>query len=197
MEYEKLLNAVVRDLKEDKERVSQGRTSLGRGCAEYTDDCKQRLIEYAENGKECLSKCEYCSKFKWVIDRAKHYGEKLGIPWKEVMQSWDEDMSYWYMNYYQECNQPRIEGNNVFVFESAEEMREKVGTEFICPCCKGISTNPYECNSGIIIKGSGVCDWKSYGLIQLNLAFIYCKKERKSTKCFMPKALIHQTKKEG
>ena len=141
--------------------------------------------------KKCSNKCEYCQKFKWAIDRAKHYGEKLGIPWKEVMRSWDEDMNYWYMNYYQECNQPKIESNNVFVFESVEEMREKIGTEFICPCCKGVSTNPYECNSGVKIKGNKICDWKSYGLFQFGLAFIYCKKERKSTKCFMPKLLAH------
>lgn len=186
--YEKLLNAVVNDLAEDNECRSKGISTLGRGCSEFSEQCKQNLIEYAENQTECSHKCEYCSKFKWVIDRAKHYGEKLGIPWKEVMQSWDEDMNYWYMNYYQECNQPKIEADNVFVFESVEEMRKKVGKEFICPCCKGISTDPYECDSGIKVKGK-TCDWKSYGLFQFNLAFIYCKKERKSTKCFIPKAL--------
>lgn len=191
MEYEKLLNAVIGDLDEEKERVSKGYSTLDRGCKEYGETCKQYLIDYAENGKKCSNKCEYCQKFKWAIDRAKHYGEKLEIPWKEVMRSWDEDMNYWYMNYYQECNQPKIESNNVFVFESVEEMREKIGTEFICPCCKGVSTNPYECNSGVKIKGNKICDWKSYGLFQFGLAFIYCKKERKSTKCFMPKLLAH------
>lgn len=189
MEYEKLLNAVIKDLEKEKEAVSKGHSTFGRGCKEYNDNCKQCLIDYAENGKECSNKCEFCHKFKWAIDRAKQYGEKLGIPWKEVVQSWEEDRNYWYMNYYQECNQPKIDSKNVFVFESAEEMREKVGTEFICPCCKGISTNPYECNSGIKTKDDKVCDWKSYGLFQFDLAFIYCKKERKSTKCFMPKSL--------
>lgn len=192
MEYERLLNAVIKDLEKEKEDISKGCSTFGRGCEEYNEKCKQNLIDYAENGSECLSKCEYCQKFKWVIDRAKHYGEKLNTSWKEVMQSWDEDMDYWYMNYYQECNQPKIESNNVFVFDSAEEMRKMVGTEFICPCCKGISTNPYECNSGIKTKGNKICDWKSYGLFQFDLAFIYCKQEKKSTKIFMPKVLVNK-----
>lgn len=178
--YDKLVSSVVRDL--------QGKDS--RGCKDFCDKCEKALSDYAENGTECGNSCEFCSKYKWAIDRAKHYGEKLGIPWKEVIQSWEEDRRYWYMNYYQECNQPLIDSKDVFVFESAEEMREKVGKEFVCPCCKGISTDPYECNSGVKMNNGKPCDWKSYGLFQFDLAFIYCKKERKSTKCFMPKALI-------
>ena len=75
------------------------------------------------------------------------------------------------------------------VAELKEDLREKVGTEFICPHCKGISTNPYECNSGVEVNGKK-CDWKSYGFLQFNLAFLYCKKERKGTKCFMPKVFL-------
>lgn len=190
MEYKNLLDDVIGDLQEDKECMDKGVPTFNRGCKDYNEDCRQCLIDYAENGKECSQKCEYCQKFRWIIDKAKHYEEKLGIPWKEIIQSWEEYRRYWYMNYYQECNQPKIESNDVFVFESAEEMREKIGTEFICPCCKGISTNPYECNSGVKVGKNKVCDWKAYGFLQFDLAFIYCKKERKSTKCFMPKALL-------
>lgn len=190
MAYDKLLTAVVKDLKEAKE-VAKGKSiSLGRGCKHYEDGCRQALVNYAENGTECGNHCEYCRKFRWAIDRAKHYGEKLGIPWKEIIQSWDSDRRYWYMNYYQECNQPKIDSDNVFVFESVEEMRKKVGTEFVCPCCKEVSTDPYECNSGKTLSNGKKCDWKAYGLLQFDLAFIYCKAERKSTKCFMPKALV-------
>ena len=167
--YEKLVEAVKRDCDNDTGCFSEN------GC----------------NNENCKCFHKYCNKFKWIIDRAKHYEEKLGIPWMEILDSWEEDRGYWYMNYYQESNQPLIDSDYVFVFDSAEEMREKVGKEFICPCCKGISTNPYECNSGVE-SGGKKCDWKSYGFFQFNLAYIYCKKERKGTKIFMPKALINK-----
>lgn len=51
MEYEKLLNAVIGDLDEEKERVSKGYSTLDRGCKEYGETCKQYLIDYAENEK--------------------------------------------------------------------------------------------------------------------------------------------------
>ena len=56
---------------------------------------------------------------KWAVDRAKHYSEKLGIPWEEILNSWESERNYWYMNYYQECRQPRIEGERVQSFMTA------------------------------------------------------------------------------
>lgn len=133
--YRKLLNDVINNLREKKDFPS-------RECENYTENCAALLKDYAD-GKvvNCGHNCEYCDKFRWVIDRARHYSEKLGIPIGEIIQSWEEDRRYWYMNYYQDCNQPLIEANNVFIFENLEEMRQKCGKEFICPCCKGISTN--------------------------------------------------------
>lgn len=169
--YDKLKEAVMKDCNEKG------------GCGCFNENgCNVKNATIGTYGEEGYKHCfhEYCDKFKWVIDRAKHYGEKLGIPWEEILDSWEEDRTYWYMNYYQDCEQPLIDSDDVFVFESAEEMRKKVGNEFICPSCKKIGSDPYECKH---------CGWKSYGFIQLRLTFIYCKKERKSTKCFMPKAL--------
>lgn len=187
--YRILLDDVIKGLREKKD-------FSGRWCEHYTDDCDKLLKEYADGKSiDCGHKCEYCDKFRWVIDRAMNYSEKLDIPIDEIIQSWEEGRRYWYMNYYQECNQPRIESDNVFVFENLEEMREKCGKEFICPICKGISTNPYECNSGKIVgigKKGKACDWKSYGLFQHDLAFIYVKSERKGEKMFMPKSLIEK-----
>ena len=111
------------------------------------------------------------------------------------MKSWEDDRDYWYMNYYQDANQPLIDSENVFVFETVEELREKCGNQFICPCCKGISTNPYECNSGKKVNKK-ICDWKSYGLFQHSLAFCYVKSEKKGTKIFMPVSLKDKRKVE-
>lgn len=181
--YRKLLDDVIKGLKKKEDFP-------GRWCEHYTEKCDALLKEYAD-GKivNCGHSCEYCDKFRWVIDQAKNYSEKLGIPIEGIIQSWEEDRSYWYLNYYQECNQPEINAKNVFVFEDLEEMRQKCGKEFICPCCKGISTNPYECNSGKVVGKGKKCDWKSYGFFQFDLAFIYVKLERKGEKMFMPKTL--------
>lgn len=180
---ERLVKSVVRDLLE-----ALTRDGFGRGCKDYTDSCKEYLETYGDTNADCGHKCEYCSKFKWAVDRAKHYEEKLGIPWKEVLKSWEDDRSYWFLNYYQDCNQPLIESDNVFVFENAAELRAKCGKQFICPHCKGISTNPYECNSGNEVNGK-ICCWKAYGFLRFGLCFCYCKEERKGTHIFMPVAL--------
>lgn len=181
--YEKLKQAVMRDCREHNACDCFNEN----GC----DKENQSIGKYGDDGyKHCFH--AYCDKFKWVIERARHYGEKLNIPWEEILDSWEEDRDYWYMNYYQESNQPLIDSDSVYVFESAEEMRSKVGNEFICPCCKGISTNPYECNSGKKTNGK-ICDWKSYGFFQFDLAFIYCKKERKSEKIFKPRKFVEQS----
>jgi hypothetical protein len=55
-----------------------------------------------------VSKCshKYCDKYKWVIERAKHYAEKTGKTYEEVIEIWESNRTYWYMNYYQDSNQP-------------------------------------------------------------------------------------------
>lgn len=56
----------------------------------------------------CVSKCfhKYCDTYKWVVDRAAHYSEKTGIPVEDIIRVWEENRSYSYMNYYQDCNFP-------------------------------------------------------------------------------------------
>ena len=171
---ERLLNSIVAGL-EDK------RDFPGRWCGFYSKGCKAYLETYGDTNADCGQTCEYCEKFKWAINRAKLYEEKLGIPWREILKSWEDDRSYWFMNYYQDCNQPVPD----FVFENAAEFRAKCGNQFICPNCGGISTDPYKCNSGKEVKGK-ICDWQAYGLIQFGLCYCYCKEERKGTHIFMP-----------
>lgn len=134
---------------------------------------------------------KYCDQFKWVIDRAKHYGEALNIPWEEILDAWEADRNYWYMNYYQESNQPAINSESVRVFDTLDELRASVGTKgFRCPCCGGISSDPYECNSGIVRDDGKVCDWKVYGLFRGlgKDVFVYCKDKLRGNRIFMPVA---------
>lgn len=161
-------DALMRDVKKD--------------CAEHCDcfnpeGCPK---EYPEgNGKQCFH--DYCDKFKWIIDRAKHYGEKLNLPWEAILDEWEDNRGYWYMNYYQDCNQPEIKGDQVRVFETAEELKQSVGAkQFRCPTCGEITNSPYVCH---------ICDWKVYGLLlPRNVVFVYCKEKLKGENWFMPVA---------
>ena len=77
--YEKLMKAVEKDCKKD-------------GGTLHTDGC-------ISCGAKCFHK--YCNKFKWIIDRAKMYGDSLNLEWEDVLSGWEKDRNYWYMNYYQ------------------------------------------------------------------------------------------------
>lgn len=130
----------------------------------------------------CGGKCfhKYCNKFKWVIDRAKAYAEALEVDWQEVLDSWEADRDYWYMNYYQDVNQPEIKDGTVKVFNSLEEFRTAIGKfEFRCPSCGGVTTDPYKCKA---------CGWKVYGLLgDLGKGvFVYIKDKLKGESIFMP-----------
>lgn len=179
--YEKLRAAVERDCNDEGHC----------GCFN-PNGCN--VMHQRKNGKYCPN--AYCDKFKWVIDRAKHYSEKLGLNWKDILNSWENQRDYWYMNYYQEAHQPKIEGNNVRVFETVDEMLASiVEMKFRCPACGGISTDPYACNSGLEIKKGKICDWKAYGLFGTlgKGVTVYCKDKLRSETIFMPVAWEEDT----
>ncbi|MEG1894665.1 MAG: hypothetical protein RR162_00395 [Oscillospiraceae bacterium] len=164
------------------------------GCCRVSVETRdiQGNLCYKQEGN--CGKCfhNYCDKFKWVVERAKHYEEKLGIPWEEVLSSWEKDRSYWYMNYYQDGNQPLIEGEHVRVFDTLEEFLSSVSDKrFRCPACGGISSNPYECNSGLVTgkgKSAKPCNWKVYGLFgdMGKGCYVYIKDKVKGERIFMP-----------
>ncbi len=91
------------------------------------------------------------------------YSEKLGFSKLEILQAFEGRRDYCVVNYYQESNFPSLE--DVTVYETQAELQAAIPNyKFRCPSCKGISTNPYECNSGIERKDGKVCNWKAYGL---------------------------------
>ena len=165
--YEKLKAAVEYDCTKD------GGTFHPEGCV----GCER--ARYL--GKWCFHK--YCDKFKWVIERAKLYAEVTGLNWEDILDSWEKDRTYWYMNYYQETNQPQPKSNRVRIFDTLEEFKNAVGEgKFRCPRCGGITTNPYECNA------NKDCDWKVFGLMgDLGKGiFVYVKEKLAGTTIFMP-----------
>jgi hypothetical protein len=144
-------------------------------------------------GEPAAVRCShrYCDKFAWVIARAKHYAEKTGLAWEEILDSWENARSYWYMNYYQDANQPEIGDGAVRVFETVSDLMAAIGSKgFRCPACGGVSSSPYECDSGLKGKDKKVCDWKVYGLFR-DLGkgvFVYCKEKLHGERLFMPVA---------
>lgn len=108
---------------------------------------------------------DYRAKFAWVIERAMHYGEKTGVDSSAILDAWEKGRDYWYMNYYQDSNQPEIKGDSVRVFETQEAFLESIGDNgFRCPSCGGVSRSPFKCDTGLEMAKGKVCDWKSYGL---------------------------------
>lgn len=154
-------------------------------------DAYQRLLKAVEHDeKQSPGFHDYRGKLAWILERAAHYAEKLGLDACAILSAWEASRDYWYMNYYQDANQPKIENDAVRVFETVDEMQAAIGKAgFRCPCCSGVSRSPYECDSGLTMpKSSKVCDWKSYGLFGTagKGVFIFVKEKLKGESIFMP-----------
>lgn len=160
-------------------------TSVKRDCFE-DGDCFNPEGCDKENQRKCFHR--YCTKFKWIIDRAKHYAGKTGLDWNVILDAWESNRDYWYMNYYQESNQPEIKADNVKIFETVDEMLKSIGKEFRCPACKRITTDPYTCNSGDKTQKDKICDWKAHGLFGTlgKGVYIFCKENTQGDTIFMP-----------
>lgn len=130
-----------------------------------------KLLESVEADKTRDSKAgrkffhDYDGKLDWVLARARHYAEKLNIDQVELLDAWEKRRDYWYMNYYQDANQPLIEVGVTRVFDTRADLLASLGGrhEFRCPACEGVSSDPYKCTAGTVVKGKA-CDWKAYGL---------------------------------
>ena len=94
------------------------------GCTKeryaYLPEDDPKMLKYGLKTKcVSLTKCthDHCGKYKWALDRAKHYAEKTGKTVEEVITIWETDRSYWYMNYYQEANQPLLTSESIINYE--------------------------------------------------------------------------------
>ncbi len=140
---------------------------------------------------------ERLKKLDFAVDRAKHYEEKTGIPAGEILTAWETRRSQWYMNYYQDANQPKIEGDSVRVFETKDELIESIGKDgFRCPHCNGVTRNPYECDSRVnlpLLNSGGkalACNWRVYGLFGSlgKGVYVFVKAELTGENIFKPVA---------
>jgi hypothetical protein len=189
-----------------KKGLESFKASVQKDCEQYTNcfsenGCtKERYIYLPEDNPKLIemgfktkcvmnTKCshDYCGKYKWVLERAKHYSEKTGKTVEEIMESWENDRGYWYMNYYQDCNQPLINSESVIEYDSwISALKEKYGEDskkwkFKCPSCGNeqsiedfLSHNIEEPENkvyynciGRYVSGIG-CDWTLGGLFKIN-----------------------------
>lgn len=163
-------------------------------AAEDTLNCPGyvRLIAAVEHDEKQDSRHwhDYRGKLAWIVARAKHYAEKTGLTAEAILDAWEGQRDYWYMNYYQDANQPLIKDGKARVFETLADLQASIGTSgFRCPACAGVSRSPYECTSGKVTHGK-TCDWKVYGLLgHLGKGVsVYVKEKLQGESIFMPVA---------
>lgn len=133
--------------------------------------------------RACTSR--YWGKYVWILNRAQEYASLIGVTKEEVLEKWEEKRSYWYMNYYQDCNQPKISGNVLLVDKWLSILKEQFGEDplnwkFVCPSCGHIQSladfkeigvepqNAYINCIGRYKKDAGGCDWSINGLFSIN-----------------------------
>lgn len=149
---------------------------------------KQTVQETIDSKRSFSTAEQLWEKYDWIINRAEHYAEKTGLDVEAILNAWEEQRDYSWNNFYQDANQPIIKGDNVKVFDTLEDLLNSLGKEgFRCPSCKGVSKNPYTCDSGVKTADK-VCDWKSYGLFGTldNGATVFVKEKFKVETFFMP-----------
>jgi len=163
---------------------------------EECDGYKSLLAAVERDEKNSPGFHNYREKLSWVVRRVNHYAEKTGLDPADILDVWEKGRSYWYMNYYQDCEQPLLDGDKAHVFDDIKSFMDSVGKEgFRCPLCGGISKNPYACDTGIIVKKikdgkDGPCNWKVGGLFK-DLGkgvFIFIKTEMRGETIFSPVA---------
>ena len=156
-------------------------------CAGY-----KSLLDSVEHDEKTQPKVhDYRAKFRWVLARASNYAEKTGLDAADILDGWEKQRDYWYMNYYQDVNQPEIKDDNVRVFETSKDLLAAIGKhEFRCPMCGGVANNPYRCTSGKFLDAKDVCDWKAYGLLGTlgKGVSVFVKEKLKVETIFMPLA---------
>ncbi len=112
-------------------------------------------------GKTGEDRAEALEKF--LRKTLAQYSEILNLPQEAILKAIESRRTYSAINYYQEANFPDLKG--VRLFDTLEDFTKAFPSrKFRCPSCKGISTNPYTCNSGKEMTKGKICDWKSWGL---------------------------------
>lgn len=75
--------------------------------AAYERDVQDAHKDAQRGHRPMRNKQEFRKKFDWVIARAIHYAYHKQTTVDDILNMWEAQRSwYWYLNFYQECNQP-------------------------------------------------------------------------------------------
>lgn len=168
-----------------------------------TTEPKKGLESLTAEYYRCLErepgrKDEWRQKYEWALARAQQYADRLGTDRETVLAAWEEDRDYWYVNYYQESNQPDLAGKigAVTLAEWRAEGERLYGKEqldwrFRCPACGHVQTmrqfkeaglNPQlaylNCASRHNLGGKADCKWTIGGLLRVGGRYVIDAKFR-------------------
>lgn len=168
-----------------------------------TTEPKKGLESLTAEYYHCLErepgrKEEWRQKYEWALARAQQYADALGTDRETVLAAWEEDRDYWYVNYYQESNQPDLTGEIgvVTLAEWRAEGEQLYGKEqldwrFRCPACGHVQTmrkfkeaglNPQlaylNCASRHDLGGKADCKWTIGGLLCVGGRYVIDAKYR-------------------
>lgn len=179
-----LLGSVIHDT---------GGRETSRSKVSHTKLCPRNIHRILRDTK-C---CEYCQKFWWVIDRANHYSEVTGVPAEEIITAWEMERSYWYLNYYQDSNQPSFDNTTGLpkkIYDTREDIAASFGSAgFICPMCGNVGKSYQECD-GRNPESDVKCDWAAYGLFRTagRGIIVVCKSPFMIREIFLPVNLVEE-----
>ena len=129
---------------------------------------------------------------KFIRAMLNEYSAVLGFSEIEILTELEKIRDYSAINYYQLANFPPLK--DVHVHDTVEQLRTDFPSgKFVCPNCKGISTDCSTCNSGLIvdngIANNGLpCDWKAWGLFRtMGRGYRFVVKEE-----FLNRPVVHE-----
>lgn len=76
--------------------------------AAYIKDVTEAARDLSNGRKPMRNKEEFLKQFNWVINRAKHYAYHRNTTIDVILDEWEEGRSYWWLNYYQNSHQPKL-----------------------------------------------------------------------------------------
>ena len=134
----------------------------------------QTLMDVYQNDLDRKARTEDVLKNKldWVLKRAEKYAALLGITRDEVLHLWESDRNEWWVNYYQECNQPDPENKiGMPVLLQSEWLAkghrlygpDMKQWKFVCPNCKKAQTVGKFLDNGLKICHSYTCCASRFG----------------------------------
>jgi hypothetical protein len=161
---------------EVKKGIESLQQSIKKDCAEFSPE------------KLHSEKCRYCPRYFWVLERAAQYAKVTKTTVETIIEAWEKTRNYWYLNFYQECNQPDLEKTKVEVIaydDWRKELTDKFGEEpklwkFKCVQCGNVQcvqdfidaeikdpeSKVYFSCLGRWVKDKG-CDWTLGGLFSI------------------------------